>query len=469
VKYGATEGRRGPGARHDLKIGVSGVRGVVGDTFTPQLAAAFAQAFGTLVGHGSVVVGRDTRASGVMIEHAVVAGLQSVGCRPVLADIVPTPTLLMLTQELGARGGIAITASHNPAAWNALKFVTPRGLFLGEIQADELFDLYHQQDFALVPETEIPAVRVLEDPLRGHYQRILDYVDAAAIRARGFKVAVDCCNGVGALYSVPFLEDLLGCQVVSLFDAPTGEYERDPEPLPQHLTALSAAVREAGCQAGFAQDPDGDRLALVDEQGQARIEDLTVALAVQQVLSAHERGPVAINLSTSRCVEQVARRLGSEVVRTRTGEINVSETMLSIGAVVGGENNGGVIIPRIHPCRDSFAGMAVILELMAATGKSLSALCDEVPRYHLVKDKLPIRAGQASAVYRHLRRQFRDYPVSLQDGVFVDLGGSWLHVRRSNTEPVIRMTIEAADAAEGEALRERLRSEIGAALAAAGG
>ncbi len=443
-----------------LKVGVSGVRGVVGESFTPQLAAGFAQAFGTFVGQGPVLVGRDTRPSGFMLKNAVVAGLQSVGCKPILAGVVPTPTVLMLTRHLGCRGGIAITASHNPAEWNALKFVDRNGLFLDEGRAQELLDIYHQQDFPLVAEADLPTVAREAYPMEPHFKAIMQYVDQALIRRRRFKVAVDCCNGVGALHSPFFLSTLLGCEVVPVFDTPSGIFERNPEPLPDHLGALSAAVVREGCDIGFAQDPDGDRLAIVNEKGVPIGEDLTLALAVWQVLEKHESGPVAINLITSKAVEVVARQRGADVVRTRVGETHVSGTMLEMGAVVGGENNGGVIIPRIHPCRDSFAGMAIVLELMATSGRTLSALRAEIPEFFVVHDQMEVRPEQAPGLLRHLRRHYAAQRLNFLDGVFIDLEDAWVHARRSNTEPVIRITAEASTRAQAERLAAEVRARL---------
>lgn len=427
-----------------LKVGVSGVRGVVGESFTPQLAAGFAQAFGTFVGQGPVLVGRDTRPSGLMIEQAVVAGLQSVGCKPILAGMVPTPTVLLLTRHLGCRGGIAITASHNPAEWNALKFADRDGLFLDESRTQELLDIYHQQDFPLVAEADLPTVAHEAYPMEPHFKAILNYVDQDLIRRRRFRVAVDGCNGVGALHSPFLLGTLLGCEVVPIFDTPSGLFQRNPEPMPQHVGALCEAVVREGCDVGFAQDPDGDRLAIVSEKGVPIGEDLTLALAVWQVLEKHDSGPVAVNLITSKAVEVVARERGADVVRTRVGETHVARTMLEMGAVVGGENNGGVIVPRIHPCRDSFAGMALVLELMAGSGKTLSALRAAIPEFTVVRKKMTVRPEQAPALLRGLRRQYAGQRLSFLDGVFVDLDDAWVHARRSNTEPVIRITAEAA-------------------------
>lgn len=446
--------------KESLKVGVSGVRGVVGDSFTPQLASGFAQAFGAFVGQGPVLVGRDTRLSGFMIERAVVAGLQSVGCKPVLAGIVPTPTVLLLTRQLGCRGGIAITASHNPGEWNALKFADRNGLFLDAGRAQELFDIYHQQDFPLAAESDLPAEVEQAYPMEPHFKAILNYVDQDLIRRRRFKVAVDCCNGVGALHSPFFLKTLLGCEIVPVFDTPSGQFEREPEPLPENLGVLCETVVREGCDIGFAQDPDGDRLAIVNEKGQPIGEDLTLAFAVRQVLDRHDSGPVAINLSTSKAVEVVARQRGAEVIRTRIGETHVASAMLEIGAVVGGESNGGVIIPCIHPCRDSFASMAVVLELMASTGNRVSELRAEIPEYFVVRDKVPVRSEQAPALLRGLRRHFAAHKLNFLDGVFVDLGEAWVHVRRSNTEPVIRITAEAPTREQARQLADEVRAFI---------
>lgn len=450
----------GRNASETLKVAVSGVRGVVGSTFTPQLAATFAQAFGAFVGVGPVVVGRDTRPSGRMFELAVVAGLQSVGCMPLLAGIAPTPTLLMRAARPGIRGGIVITASHNPAEWNALKFIGPDGLFLSEARAREFFDVYHQQDFAPVPEQEIPAARVMPDPAKYHLERILQYVDVAAIRQRKLKVAIDGCNGVGAIYSPGFLADALGCDVVLVHADPSGIFEREPEPLPKHLGALCRAVVENRCDVGFAQDPDGDRLAVVTEQGEAIGEDMTLALAIWQVLDRHDRGPVCVNVPTSKVVEHIAAQYDCPVIRTRIGEINVAEAMIKHKAVVGGENIGGVMISRIHPCRDSFSGMAVICEMLAMRGTTMSSIAGSLPRFVVVRDKWPIRPEQAPDILRRLRSECDGERVNLLDGLFIDRDREWVHIRRSNTETVMRVTAEAGTQEAARALVDTYMNKI---------
>jgi phosphomannomutase len=447
-----------------LKVGLAGVRGVIGDSFTPQLAASFAQAFGAFVGRGAVVVGRDTRPSGPTIESAVVAGLQSVGCKPILTGVAPTPTLLLLTRALAARGGIAITASHNAAPWNALKFIDRDGIFLPAVRAEELFDIYHQQDFPLVQEADIPTVGRRAQPVDEHFRRLAEYVDAARIRERKLKVAVDCCNGVGALYSALLLREALGCECVLVHDNPSGVFERDPEPLPQNLSRLSETVVRENCAVGFAQDPDGDRLAIVDEHGRPLGEDLTLAFVVQQVLDIHEKGPVAINLTASKCVEHIAVQRGCRVHRTPVGETNVTGVMLKEGCVVGGEHSGGVIVPRIHPCRDSFTAMALVLELMALNGQSVSELRAQFPDFSVIRDKVPMGSDLAPAVMRLLRRRYADREQNLLDGLFIDFGNAWVHVRRSNTEPVLRITAEARSRSEAQSLVGEFRRQIERAL-----
>ena len=456
----SNELQKEPIVRAALKVGVSGVRGIVGEAFTPQVAAAFAQAFGVFVGRGSVLVGRDTRPSGPMIERAVIAGLQSVGCQPICAGVVPTPSLLRRVHVLHARGGIAITASHNAAPWNALKFVDRRGVFLSAALAEELFDLYHQKNFRLVPEAEIVSPLLDDSTVQDHFDGVAAAVNVEAIRARRFRVAVDPVNGVGALVTETFLRDHLGCEVVMVHGDPHGRFERSPEPLPEELGALSEAVRLHRCDLGFAQDPDADRLAIVDERGEPIGEDYTLAFAVRQVLSAHARGPVVVNLTTSRCIEHIARRYDCEVIRTRTGEIHVVEEMLRRGAVVGGENIGGVILPNVHPCRDSYGAMALVLEMLASGPRGVRDWRNALPRCFVQKRKIPIRGPEAAGLMRALRRAYADRPLNLLDGVWIDFDDGWVSVRRSNTEPVLRITAEGDTTESAARWADEVRSVI---------
>ena len=447
--------------QHTLKVGISGVRGIVGESFGPQLAMRFAQAFGTMVGQGPVVIGRDTRTTGPMLQAAVVAGLQSVGCEPVLVGVVPTPTVLILTQHLGARGGIMVSASHNAGEWNALKFVDNNGLFLNEHRNEEMIDIYHQRDFTIVDETQLKPARTIESPMEEHFARISSFVDSDSIRSRGFRVAVDCCNGAGAVHSVPFLSGLLGCEVVPVLAEPTGRFGRVPEPTAANLTELRQVVRERKCDIGFAQDPDADRLAIIDEKGTAIGEDMTLAFATRQVLrkqSAPKR--VVVNLSTSKCVEEAARLEGGETLRTPIGEINVVETALTSDAAIAGEGNGGVIVPAIHPCRDSYSGMAIILEYLAHERKSVSELRAEIPDLVMLKESIQVGPDDPPRLLRRIRHGFAGERLELSDGVRVDWDDAWIHVRRSNTEPIVRIVAEAATRKRAEELMALVRQKL---------
>ncbi|GAK52994.1 phosphoglucosamine mutase [Candidatus Moduliflexus flocculans] len=446
---------------HALKISISGVRGVVGDFLTPQLIESFAKAFGTFAGPGRVNVGRDTRTSGEMLLHAVSAGLLSTGCTPVDLGICPTPSVQIRTKETDAVGGIIITASHNPAQWNALKFVGKNGIFLDEYESRTLVDIYHEGSFRRGADEEIETIR--RDPLAidSHLQKVLDYVDVELIRSKRFKVAFDCCNGAGSLMTPRLLQEL-GCQLIPLSTEPNGIFPREPEPTPQNLSQLCSTTKLSGADVGFAQDADADRLAIINEYGEAIGEDYTLALAVQFVLSKTP-GPVVVNLSTSRAIEDIARQHDCPIYFTKIGESNVIDKILDCGAVVGGEGNGGVMIPAIHPCRDSFIGIALVLQYMAQTGKTLSQLVAEIPRYYMVKKKAALSSDQIFGLMEKLKRQYSGAHIDVTDGIkiFFDDQHGWAHIRPSNTEPILRIMSEAPTLAVAEALNARIFKEAG--------
>jgi phosphomannomutase len=429
-----------------LKISISGVRGVVGDSLTPALLTRFAQAFGTYTGSGTVVVGRDTRTSGEMVRQAVVAGLLSSGCRVVDLDICPVPTVQLAVRHRRAQGGIAITASHNPAEWNALKFIGPDGLFLGAGAARELLDIYHQGEYVKVAGADMRSVERMTDGLDLHLKAILDAVGPLPRGPRRLRVALDACNGAGALIA-PRLLDALGVDVVPINVTPDGLFPRAAEPLPENLGALCEAVRANCCDIGFAQDMDADRLAVVSELGEPIGEDYTLVLATWYVLG-RQPGPVVANLSTTAALDEVARRFNCPLVRTKIGEANVTERMRAERAVIGGEGNGGVIYPSINFARDSQVGMALILHLLTGSGKTVSALMAELPRFVMVKEKLTCPSNKIPDVLRMVKREYADLPMDTRDGVKVMLPNGWFHVRGSNTEPIVRVVAEAPTEAE---------------------
>jgi phosphomannomutase len=433
-----------------LKISISGVRGIVGETLTPQLIAAFAGAFGTYVGRGPILVGRDTRTSGEMFRNAVFAGLLSAGCEPVDLAVCPVPSIQIRTSALRARGAIAITASHNPVEWNALKFISSEGLFLSSYQAAELLDIYHQRSFTQVSSHELRAVRCDREAIDTHLKKLYCCFDRAITRRRRAKVVLDACNGAGSVAAPRFLR-ALGCEVIEINTVPNGIFPRNPEPVPENLSALMQAVVEHHADLGFAQDADADRLAVIDHEGIPIGEDYTLALAVVFVLE-RRKGAVVTNLSTSRAIEDIASGYGCPVLRTRIGEIKVVEQMIQCGAVVGGEGNGGVILPEVHYCRDSMTGMGAILQLMAERGRSLKQLLAEIPRYALLKRKTEFPLEHLSRLEHLLRESWPEAQVNDLDGVKLSWSDSWIHVRPSNTEPVLRLVAEAPTHAKARAL-----------------
>jgi phosphomannomutase len=445
-----------------LKISISGVRGVVGESLTPTLLTRFAQAFGTYVGHGAIVIGRDTRTSGEMVRQSVVAGLLSSGCRVVDLDVCPVPTVQLLVRQRGARGGIAITASHNPAEWNALKFVNSSGLFLTAAQARQLLDIYHQGEYVKVAGAEMRSVEASAGAIDLHIKAIMDALGPLPAGTRRLRAVVDSCNGAGSIVA-PRLLEALGAEVVQINTTPDGMFPRGAEPVPENLGALCEAVRERNADVGFAQDMDADRLAVVDERGQPIGEEYTLILAARHVLSKGP-GPVVANLATTQVLDSVARDFGCPVFRSKIGEANVTEEMQRRGAVIGGEGNGGVIYPRINFARDSLVGMALVLHLLAATGRTVSNLIDELPRSFMFKEKIVCRSDRIGKVLKTVRGVYAQWPQDLRDGVKVTTPDGWLLVRGSNTEPIIRLVAEGETEDGARRMIEDLRACVGECL-----
>jgi len=449
---------------HLLKIGVSGIRGVVGEFLTPALACAFGQAFGTYVGRGPVLVGRDTRSTGPMLQHAVQCGLLAAGCEVVDLGVLPTPTIQMYVTAARARGGIALTASHNPPEYNALKLFNHHGLFFNHYERTELIDLWHQSAFTEVLNRDIRAVRQeLEAPMRLHVHRVLHHVDVDAIVARKFKVALDAVNGAGSVMTPGFLTDHLGCQLTAISIDPTKPFPREAEPKPETLGEIAALVREKGCDIGFAQDPDGDRLAVIDENGVVLDNDDVLALAVEAALERLP-GDVVVNLTTSSVIDDIAARFGRKVWRTPVGEANVVERIQAVNAAIGGEGtSGGIIFPAVHLCRDSYSGMAMFLGRMAATGLTISQLAARLPRYTRAIGKVAYRHGQLGSLMQTLESEFPDAQMDRTDGLKLlwPAEGRWIHVRSSNTEPILRFSAEARTAEETERLYELVKQKLG--------
>jgi phosphomannomutase len=361
--------------------------------------------------------------------------------------------------EYKANGGVVITASHNCAEWNALKFIGRSGIFLNHSEAAELLNIYNQSDRNYVTEEDLRNIRSLKGVFDIHKERIFRKIDAEKIRSAKFRVAIDCCNGAGAPYAKAFLEEL-GCETVMLFAEMDGVFRRKPEPVPENLTALREAVVKNGCDIGFAQDPDADRIGLVDSGGSALSEQYPLVLAVEHVLSKTS-GPVVVNIQTSKAVGDVAAKYNCPLHLTAVGEINVTTKMLQTGAVIGGEGgSGGIIYPVIHPCRDSFTGMALILEMMVERAQSLTAILKDIPRYYSATAKVPCPTAKAIDIIRALKEKYSGENLIAIDGLRIDRDDAWILVRASNTEPVVRIFAEAADKEKALRLIDEFKEQI---------
>jgi phosphomannomutase len=445
-----------------LVISVSGIRGIAYDPLSPEVCCRFAAALGTILGRGTYVVGRDTRISGETLERAVISGLAATGSRVIGLGIATTPTVQLAVEHHRAQGGIAVTASHNPAQWNALKLISSAGTFLEKPDVDRITGVFQSGGITYGAFDQAGALESDRDAGRRHVDQVLrlGYLDAAMLRKRRLTVAIDCVNGAASVV-IPGLLEGLGCEVLGLGCEPTGAFARNPEPLPENLKALSDLVRDKGADIGLAFDPDGDRLAIVNERGEAIGEDFTLAISADLVLK-RKRGPVVTNLSTSMVVEDVAKRHEVPFYRAPIGEINVVSKMKRVGSAIGGEGNGGVILPDLHYGRDALVGTALVLQALVESGGSLSQMMDNYPKYVIVKQKVPSdTAPDFEELADRVKRLFPGAQFNLDDGLRVDLGDSWLHVRRSGTEPVIRLIAEAGDSAQALALIAKARSLIG--------
>ena len=451
----------------ELMVSVSGFRGRVGESVTPELVAGLAAAYGSFLreeGDGEhVVVGRDSRTSGPMLVRAAVAGLLSVGCRVTELGIVPTPTLMLAVRDTGAAGGLGVTASHNPAEWNALKFAVKGGTFLPPDRMARFQALIRSEDPTRAPWDGIAETTRDDSWVERHLERILDlpFLDPERIRAQRIRVALDCVNGAGGVI-MPELLARLGCEVHGTGLEPNGRFPRDPEPTAANLSGLSRLVVASGAQIGLAVDPDADRLSLVDERGCPLGEDLTLALAADVVL-ARRRGTVVTNLSTSRVLDDVAAKHGCRVIRAPVGEINVVVRMIADGAVVGGEGNGGVILPALHHTRDAPVGAALLLQYLAdEPDVALSERVARLPSYRIVKEKVSFPRDRLDAAYAALVRDLPAGDCDRSDGLRLEwpADASWLHVRPSGTEPVVRLIAEARRSASVRALVDTARRTL---------
>lgn len=424
-----------------LIVSVSGIRGVVGRSLTPDAAMAFAAALGSRTQGGRVVLSRDGRPSGDMLRQAVLAGLLATGCEVHDLGVAPTPTIGLAIRKLEARGGIQITASHNPAEWNGLKLFGADGMVLTPDEGREVKAMFDARSFHWMTWDMLGTVQECRKAEDWHQNRVLELVDVVRIRSRQLHVFLDANGGAGGPLGRRLLESFQ-CSPVCHACHADGIFLHEPEPIAANLSDVCPMVPQHGAAIGFVLDPDADRLALIDEQGRYLGEELTLALAVRFRLK-QERGPVVINMSTSRVVEDIAKQFDCPCHRSAVGEANVVLKMREVGAVIGGEGNGGVIDPRVGSVRDPFIGMGLILNLMADTGKTLSELVAELPAYTIVKDKYTVSPAGLPSLFAALEKRWPDANVNRLDGLRLDWADRWIHIRSSNTEPIVRVIAEA--------------------------
>jgi phosphomannomutase len=445
-----------------LMISVSGIRGIFGSHLTPQNLVTFTSAYGSWLKGGTVVVGRDSRVTGQICEDIVCATLQSVGCNVVKIGIAPTPTVAMSVLQHDADGGIILTASHNPEQWNALKLLNRKSEFLDANQGKEVLDIADKGEFDYKLFDGIGSVTEDSEAIQKHIQAVLDlpYIDADLIKSKNFKVAVDAVNGGGSV-ALPAMLEALGVHTECIYCEPTGIFPHNPEPLPANLTEICDFVKEKSCDLGVVTDPDGDRLALVDENGRLFGEEYTQVAAFDLLLSK-KPGDTATNLSSSRAADDITKKYGHTCHRSAVGEINVVKVMQEKGAVIGGEGNGGVINADLHPGRDALVGTAMVLQLLAERDIKASEYRDSLPDYEMSKQKIELNdlGLDADDLLKKVTDIYADQNPNTVDGVKLDFDEGWVHFRKSNTEPIIRVYSEAKTKEKAAELAEKIMSVI---------
>ena len=440
-------------------ISVSGLRGVVGVSLTPPIVLRYTSAFAEIAPPGPMVLSRDGRATGPMLGDVIRGGLAASGRDVIEAGVAATPTTGVLVRQLSAAGGIQISASHNPPEYNGIKLFSNEGRVIPAAAGEQVSARYRTGESRWVWHEHVGRALECADTVARHLELVLATVDVERIRRRRFKVLLDSNHGSGSLLGRRLLI-VLGCDVVVLGAEADGRFDHPPEPTAENLAGVLSRVTRADVDVGFCQDPDADRLAVIDENGRYLGEEYTLALCAAHLL-ASQPGPVVTNCSTSRMTEDLAHRFAAPFYRAAVGEANVVDVMLAQNAVLGGEGNGGVIHPRVGYVRDSFVGMALVLDAMASRELPVSRLADELPRYEIVKTKISLRAAKVASALDRLEKHFNDAVRDRLDGLRLDWPGKWLLVRASNTEPIVRAIAEAQSVAEAQ----RLCDEAAKALA----
>ncbi|MFZ4619649.1 MAG: phosphoglucosamine mutase [Bacteroidota bacterium] len=450
-----------------LMVSISGIRGVVGESLTPEIIVKYAAGFAEYCGRGTVIVGRDGRITGKAVSDIVVSTLLQMGCNVVSLGICPTPTVGLAIEKLHAAGGIAITASHNPMIWNGLKFIGSSGMFLNGDENKQFWSIADRGNFKYQPWDRQGTLTEDPDFIKEHIRNILSLpsIRKGSIADRKFKVVVDSVNAAGGLIAPQLLKEL-GCEVIEMNCEVSGIFSHTPEPIPENLTDLSTRVVKEKADLGIAVDPDVDRLVLITEEGKPFVEEYTIVSATKFVLqSEKELGRtghnVVVNLSTTRAVEDVAKEFGATVHRTPVGEINVASRMKALSSVIGGEGSGGVILPEVHLGRDAIVGIGIFMQLLADFGGKASELKASLPQYEIVKNKIELGSLRPDEILLRLNQKYsKTEKTNFDDGLKIDFPDSWVHLRKSNTEPIIRIIAEARSREEAAKLVDRFQQEI---------
>lgn len=443
-------------------VSISGIRGIFGESLVPENIIKYVTAFSKYNKRKRIVIGRDGRLNGDIIERIVEATLLFNGCEVINIGVAPTPSVSLAVEEMRAAGGIAITASHNPQEWNGMKFINSKGIFLDAEENIEFLSFVHNNDNNYVPVEKVNHVEYL-DFLSYHIQCALDIssINVKKIKKRKFKVVVDCVNSSGSKV-VPRLLEKLGCKVIKIDCDGSGIFTRKPEPVPENLTRTCREVKKHKADVGIIVDPDADRLVIITEKGEPFGEENTITAVVKHILSSVKPSKriAAVNLSTSRSVDDVVASLGGKLYKAPVGEINVIKKMKEVKAVVGGEGSGGVILPEVHYGRDSLVGIAIILSEFAEFKGTVSQYKKMLPEYHIRKAKIELTGIDPDSIFKFLQTKYSAYPQNFEDGLRIDFESSWANFRKSNTEPIMRIITEAGTPAEAEELQAKFMQEI---------
>jgi phosphomannomutase len=444
-------------------ISISGIRGIPGVSLTPENITRFTNAFARFTGGKRIVIGRDGRMHGELMEKIIESVLLLSGCEVINLGIAPTPTIALSVETLKAQGGISITASHNPQEWNGMKFINRNGIFLDKEENSEFLKFVRDENSIYAEQSKIRQVEYYPDFFDYHIGKVLNIrsVNLKKIRKKKFKVVVDCVNSSGSVI-IPKLLKKLGCKVIPVDCDSSGVFSRNPEPVPENLKLTCKAVKKNKADIGIVVDPDADRLVVITEKGESFGEENTITTAVKHVLknTPPKKRIAAVNLSTSRSVDDIVNLLNGKLYRAPVGEINVIKKMKETGAVVGGEGSGGVILPEVHYGRDSLVGIALILSELAEFGRKVSAFKKQLPEYHILKAKFELKDTDPDKIISLVKEKYSSYPMNEEDGLRIDFESSWVNFRKSNTEPIMRIITEAPTKKEAEALQKEILSDI---------